>query len=143
MRDMSGNRSDRDPKPKDTEQFVKETGFAHFLSATRYSIAGMRVLLKEAAFRHEISLAIAMFASLIFVGASSIHLIFLLVLVLILFAIEALNTAIETIVDKLSPERSEFAKQTKDLGSFAVACLILGVLAYYFYVLLETLNVIN
>ena len=35
-------------------------------------------------------------------------------------AVEALNTAIETIVDEISPHRSEFARRAKDLGSAAV-----------------------
>jgi diacylglycerol kinase (ATP) len=38
----------------------------------------------------------------------------------ILFALEAVNTAIEVVVDKLSPEHSKFAKTVKDLGSAAV-----------------------
>jgi diacylglycerol kinase (ATP) len=38
----------------------------------------------------------------------------------ILFSVEALNTAIEEVVDKISPERSAFGKAAKDLGSTAV-----------------------
>jgi diacylglycerol kinase (ATP) len=34
--------------------------------------------------------------------------------------VEALNTAIERIVDRTSPEISEFGRVTKDLGSTAV-----------------------
>ena len=39
-------------------------------------------------------------------------------------SVEALNTAIERIVDRESPEISEFAKVTKDLGSTAVFFLL-------------------
>lgn len=133
---MSGNQTDGNPN-------TKETGIAHLIAATKYSIAGLRVLLKEAAFRHELILAIIMLASLFFVGATGTQLIILLVLVLILFATEALNTAIENIVDKISPERSDFAKETKDLGSFAVSCVLLGAIAYWIYALLTALNLIN
>lgn len=133
---MSGNQSDDNPN-------AKKTGIAHLFAATKYSIAGLRVLLKEAAFRHELSLAIVMFVSLLFAGATNTQLIILLVLLLILFSIEALNTAIENIVDKLSPERSDFAKETKDLGSFAVSCLLFGVIAYWLYALLAAFNLIN
>ncbi len=58
-------------------------------------------------------------------------------LVLLLVATEALNTALEVLVDHLSPGWSEFAKDAKDLGSLAVACVVainmlyfLGVLAF-------------
>ena len=44
---------------------------------------------------------------------------------LALLTVEALNTAIEVIVDHLSPEWSEFGKQAKDVGSAAVFLMIL------------------
>lgn len=133
---MSGNKTDNKPN-------TKESGFTHLIAATKYSIAGLQVLLKEAAFRHELSLSFAMLVSLFFAGASGTQLIIMLVLVLILFSIEALNTAIENIVDKTSPERSDFAKETKDLGSFAVSCLLLATIGYWFYAFLTALNLIN
>jgi diacylglycerol kinase (ATP) len=50
--------------------------------------------------------------------------------VLLLIAVEALNTALEVLVDHLSPGWSQFAKEAKDLGSLAVACVIGLVLLY-------------
>ena len=44
---------------------------------------------------------------------------------LLLVAVEALNTAIECIVDRLSPEWEEYARDAKDLGSLAVTCILL------------------
>jgi len=41
-----------------------------------------------------------------------------------LIAVEAINTAIEVIIDKISPEISDTGKHAKDLGSFAVMCLL-------------------
>ncbi|MCL4171301.1 UNVERIFIED_CONTAM: hypothetical protein GTU68_019331, partial [Idotea baltica] len=46
-------------------------------------------------------------------------------LFLLLVAVEALNTAIECIVDHLAPHWATFAKQAKDLGSLAVMCVLL------------------
>ena len=54
----------------------------------------------------------------------------LLALGLLLIAVEALNTALEELVDHLSPGWSEFAKHAKDLGSLAVACTIGALLIY-------------
>ncbi len=48
----------------------------------------------------------------------------LILLGLFVLAVEALNTALEELVDHLSPGWSEFAKNAKDLGSFAVACAL-------------------
>lgn len=140
---MSGNQTDGNKDTNDVELSTKETGIAHLFAATKYSIAGLRVLLKEAAFRHELSLSVILFVSLLFAGATNTQLIILSILVLVLFAVEALNTAIENIVDKVSPERSDFAKETKDLGSFAVSCILLGIIAYWIYALLTAFNLIS
>lgn len=62
-----------------------------------------------------------------------IYLIFSLIIVLVT---ELLNTAIEVIVDALSPEYNLWAKQAKDLGSAAVFiclinCLVSFLAAFY------------
>ena len=54
-------------------------------------------------------------------------------------ATEALNTAIEEIVDRVSPEISEMGKHSKDLGSFAVFCLITANAGYAAYVVISRL----
>ena len=46
-------------------------------------------------------------------------------LVLLLVAFEALNTAIECIVDHLAPQWQEFARDAKDLGSLATMCMLI------------------
>ncbi|MQW68644.1 hypothetical protein GHK50_06065 [Sinorhizobium medicae] len=46
------------------------------------------------------------------------------VLFLLLLAMEAVNTAIEEIIDRISPDVSDTGKHAKDLGSLAVFCLI-------------------
>ena len=43
-----------------------------------------------------------------------------------LFAAEALNTAVEEVIDRISPEMSIVGKHAKDLGSFAVFCMLLA-----------------
>ena len=52
---------------------------------------------------------------------------------LVLFCVEALNTAIEELVDRVSPEISVVGRHAKDLGSFAVFCLLCanGLFALY------------
>ena len=51
-------------------------------------------------------------------------------------AVEALNTALEELVDHISPGWSEFAKHAKDLGSFAVMCALVATGLYAAWVVL-------
>ncbi|MDE1156982.1 MAG: diacylglycerol kinase [Neorhizobium sp.] len=111
----------------------KIKGIAHVFAAASYSAAGARRLWREAAFRHEILAFFALAALHFAVGSSLPVLCGALVLFLSLVAVEALNTAIEEIVDRISPEVSATGKHAKDLGSFAVGLMLLanGVLAAY------------
>jgi diacylglycerol kinase (ATP) len=100
------------------ETFEKKTGLAHLFAAGQYSAQGFKRLIKEAAFRHEI---------LAFVAG------------LLMFCVEALNTAIEELVDRISPEISTVGRNAKDLGSFAVFCLITANAVFTGYVVVSRL----
>lgn len=123
---------DKPPKPV--------RGIRHIFAATRYSAAGLTCLLTQSAFRLELCGAVGLFALFGLIGAQANQFLVLTLLVLLVFCVEALNTAIEMIVDELSPHRSEFARKTKDLGSFAVACTLLGTGLYSAYAV--TVNVL-
>ena len=99
--------------------------FRHVVHAARNSVAGLRHLLAtELAARIEIAVSALAFAWLLVLGRGIGDFVILLVLFCILMSVEALNTAIERIVDRESPEISEFARVTKDLGSTAVFFLL-------------------
>ena len=106
------------PKP------ARITGLAHFFAAARYSAGGMRRLLQEAAFRHELLAGAVMLGLLLALRANAAELAAFGVLFVLLIATEALNTALECVVDHLSPDWSEFARDAKDLGSLAVMCVL-------------------
>lgn len=114
----------------------KERGLAHFLAAVRYSLQGFRRLLKEAAFRQELAAFVLVLLLFFLRGAEPHHYIVFAMLALALFAVEALNTAIEEIVDRVSPEFSLAARHAKDLGSFGVACMLAGNGIFVGYVLI-------
>jgi diacylglycerol kinase (ATP) len=118
------------------------TGFAHVFAAAGYSVCGIKRLWKEAAFRHIMlasPISIALFA---FVGASLVEYAVLLVLFFCLAAIEALNTAIECIVDHLAPNWEEFARDAKDLGSLATMCLLCANGVFIGTILVRAMNLI-
>lgn len=103
---------------------TKLTGISHFLAAASYSVGGFRRLIKEAAFRQELLFFAVSLILLLAVGATLAELMVAVLLFLVLFAFEALNTAIEEVIDRISPEISMVGKHAKDLGSFAVLCMI-------------------
>lgn len=112
------------------EKPPRKSGIAHFFAAAGYSLGGLRRLARESAFRQEVALIAGLLVLLAVFGATMPEVLGLLALGLVLIAVEALNTAIEVLVDHLSPGWSQFAKDAKDLGSLAVACTI-GALALY------------
>ena len=122
------------PRHGQTALVTKHTGIRHLFAAASYSLGGAKRLIGEAAFRHElIAFAVAMVAFAIS-GAGFFQYIVMAILFLLRLAFEAINTAIEEIVDRVSPEISEMGKHAKDLGSFACLCLILANATYAFYV---------
>lgn len=110
-----------------------------FVNAAGYSIDGLQYLVKsEFAARIEIYLFFWANGALLLLGAPLHVFLITSVLFLILIAIEALNTAIEVIIDKISPQISETGKRAKDLGSFAVMCLLIVNGLYFLYALAKT-----
>jgi len=59
-----------------------------------------------------------------------------------LVAAEALNTAIECLVDHLAPDWQEFARDAKDLGSLATMCLLIANGLYLAWVLATTFGLL-
>ena len=108
----------------------RKTGLAHFFAAASYSLAGFQRLWKEAAFRHEVGVGLIGLALVAYFSDAAIQVVGFVVLWLMLAATEAMNTAIEVLVDHLSPQWAEFAKAAKDLGSFACACMITATVLY-------------
>ena len=107
-----------------TPPHAERRGLRHVVAATGYSMAGGRVLLREPAGRLHCVMAGLVLALFLLVGATLNQTFVLLGLFAVCLCVEALNTAIEAIVDRASPERSDFARDAKDLGSFAVFCAL-------------------
>lgn len=104
----------------------KEVGIAHVFAAARYSLGGVRRLWGETAFRHEVLAFVLITGVFALVSAPLWGYVGASLLFLLTISIEALNTAVEEITDHASPNYSEMAKHAKDLGSFAVFCLLLA-----------------
>lgn len=108
----------------------------HVKNAAKYSLAGFKFLVgSELAARMELYIFVFVVALYAWLGVPWVHYIIAGGLLLLILAIEALNTAVEVIIDRVSPEISETGKRAKDLGSFAVMCLIFMNLMHFAYVL--------
>jgi diacylglycerol kinase (ATP) len=103
----------------------------HFIGACRWSASGVTILfVGERAARMELAAAVAVLAWILFLGRSLAEIGVVIVLLFATFAVEALNTAVEEIVNRVSPERSEFGRRAKDLGSAAVSFMLLATAIY-------------
>ncbi len=120
---------------RNDESKSKMKHFRHVLNASQYSFAGFLRLLHETAAQAEFIFFAVLLLIYALVGATAEQFAILTFLFLLTIALEALNTAVEVLVDHLTNEFAEFARQAKDLGSFAVFCGLTMLSLYSLYVL--------
>jgi len=102
-------------------------GLIRLWNALGYSRAGIAAAWQnEAAFRQEILLAIVAVPLAFYFGKSGVERALLLGSILLILIVEILNSALEAVVDKASPEKNELAKRAKDMGSAAVLFSLLN-----------------
>jgi diacylglycerol kinase (ATP) len=97
--------------------------------ALTWSIKGLRASWRfEASFRLEVYLCIILFPLGLWAGNGGVEKALLCGSLLLVLSAEVLNSAIEAVVDKASPEFHELAGRAKDMGSAAVFLLMLNVM---------------
>ena len=108
----------------------KNTGLRRIILAMGYSLQGLKSTFKyEAAFRQELLLAVLLIPIACFLEVSQIERILLIASLALVLIVEAINSAIEAVVDRIGSEHHELAGRAKDMGSAAVF-LTLGLSAY-------------
>lgn len=110
--------------------------YKQMANAAGYSVEGLVFMLRNE-FAARLELYIFFWAMVVFALLKVPFVSFMIagILMLILMAMESLNTAIEAIIDHISPEISSVGKHAKDLGSFSVMCLLFVNMIYVFYVI--------
>jgi diacylglycerol kinase (ATP) len=99
----------------------KPSGLRHLLLAFVNSWKGfVGALRSEAAFRQEVVLAVVLIPVGCWLGKTGIERALLVATVLLVLIVELLNTGIETVVDRIGPERHVLSGLAKDVGSTAV-----------------------
>ena len=116
---------------------VPRNGPLHMIDALGYSMAGMQRLWQETAARLEVA-GVALGAVVLALCAATLTdwLVFTGLCLAVLVA-EALNTALEVLTDRISPEWSVDAKHAKDLGSLAVGLTLCAACGYVILVVIR------
>ena len=110
----------------DAAGFKGKAGLVRLRNALGYSRDGLIAAWKnEAAFREETLLALVAIPLALYFGQTGIERALLVGSILLVLIVEILNSAIEAVVDKASPEKHELAKRAKDMGSAAVLLSLL------------------
>jgi diacylglycerol kinase (ATP) len=94
-------------------------------SAFLWSMKGLRAGWQhEASFRLEAMMAVVLIPLGLWLGHGALEKIALVSPLFLVVSVELLNSAIEAVVDKVSPEFHELAGRAKDMGSAAVFLLL-------------------
>ena len=118
------------------EEFKGKQGLTRLINALGYSRDGLHAAWKnEAAFREEVLLAAVTLPLAFYLGKTGVDRALMVGSILLILIVEILNSAVEAVVDKASPEKSELAKRAKDMGSAAVLLSLLNAAAIWFCVL--------
>ena len=97
------------------------TGLTRVINAAGYSWLGFKAAYKhEAAFRQELWLAIILIPVAVYLGETLLDKTILICSLLFVLVVELLNSAIESVVDRIGDEPHELSGRAKDMGSSAV-----------------------
>lgn len=113
-------------------------GIRRIINAGRYSLAGIRAAWKnEEAFRIEAMAAVFLVPAAFYIARSTVELALLVGTCLIVLIIELVNSAVETIVDRIGNEYHELSGRAKDIGSAAVFISIIMLLFTWGAIILD------
>jgi diacylglycerol kinase (ATP) len=108
---------------------LEPRGPKQIYKAFQWSMKGLAATFKfEASFRLEVYLSVIFFPLGLYLGHGAVEKAMLVGSLVLVLAAEILNSAIEAVVDKTTPEFHELAGRAKDMGSAAVFLLILNVM---------------
>jgi len=96
-------------------------GITRLLAATRYSLQGIGSAWRnEAAFRQEVGLLAVGLPCALLLARNVVEFLLLMLPLLLILLAELANSAIESIVDRLTTDHDELSGRAKDMGSAVV-----------------------
>jgi diacylglycerol kinase (ATP) len=122
------------------EQLMRKVGgrgLTRLLKAFRWSLAGFRSALRhEEAFRQELALFVLLVPLGLWLGHDGVARALLVGSLFLVLIAELLNTAVESVVDRVGVDHHELSKRAKDVGSAAVFVSLANVAVTWGLVLL-------
>lgn len=101
------------------------TGLRRLINASRYSAQGLRSAFRhEAAFRQESWLLLVGSPCAFWVGDDLWQTALLIASLMLIMVVEMVNSALESLVDRVGTDFHELSGRTKDMGSAAVLLTI-------------------
>ena len=98
-----------------------KTGLTRICNALLYSLSGLGAAFRhEQAFRQEVVLALILLSIALLLPVNPLGKALMIASVLLVLIVELLNSALETVVDRVSLEIHPLAKRAKDMASAAV-----------------------
>jgi diacylglycerol kinase (ATP) len=120
----------------DPHKVDRTTGLTHLGNATRNTAQGLAAAFRnETAFRQALTATIVLAPVGIWLGTTGVERAVLVAALFIMLIAELLNSAIETVVDRVGPERHPLSGLAKDIASAAVGLAILNVIIVWALVL--------
>lgn len=121
----------------DSAHYKSKPGIQRIFKAAKYSFQGLQAALKyEAAFRQELLLCLVLAPVAFILGNSALEILFLLSTLFLLLITELLNSAMETLADRLCQNYDPLIGRAKDLGSAAVfICLSLIAVVWTYFLI--------
>ncbi|MCM2343734.1 MAG: diacylglycerol kinase [Alphaproteobacteria bacterium] len=115
----------------------KAKGLKRLINAGGYSLAGLQdAWQSEEAFRQEVIVAAILIPVSFFLETTAVGHALLVASILFILLMELLNTAIETVIERISDDIHPLSKRAKDLGSAAVFVSLLNAAAVWGIILL-------
>lgn len=101
-----------------------------FLKRLSFALSGLAETLRsESSFKFHVVAAVAVFAVLVWVRPAPLWWAIVALTVVVVLAVELINTAIECLADHLHPEQHPRIKAVKDCAAAAVLIVSLGAVA--------------
>ena len=116
--------------------YYNEKGLKRFINAFFFSITGFKAAWKnEEAFRQEVVVFLFATPLAFWLGKNKIEIVLLIASIGMILVVELLNSAVETVVDRVSVEYHELAGRAKDICSAAVMLTITLAVATWLLIL--------
>lgn len=111
-------------------------GMARLIAAFESSMAGLRAAYEaEEAFRQELLLCAGCAPFALWLGENGTELALLLGSLILVLIVELLNSAVESVVDRIGLERHPLSGRAKDMGSAAVLLSLINAAVVWLLVL--------